>query len=468
MVSNYRPISLTCTSCKIMESVIHNQLISYLHFHKLISDKQHGFLARKSTGTNLLSCFQDWQLSIKSRKLIDIIYIDFQKAFDSLVHSKIPTKLNSYGICYELLYWIQSFLTDRVQRVVIDGVLSNPIVVSSGVVQGSVLGPLIFILFINDIVDCFEQDGTSHTLGSIFADDLKLYCDYNLLHENSSLVITLNNIESWSSKLQLRINPDKSSVMQVGKALHDRHLYVICGKIIEPSNIVRDLGILYNSKLCFNDYIEDIVTKAFQRVNLLFRSFISGNISILSKAYITYVRPLLEYCTYIWSPFQIYLIERIERVQRYFSRRVLCRSRLAYHDRLRVLNLETLELRRITFDLKLCYKIINGLCAIDCDKFFTFAPILNTRGHNFKLTSTHCSNNWLFNFHSNRVVNYWNSLPADVVHAKSFKSFAAKLNSIDLGRFCKMSWSWACHWIVLFVALHQPEFSDLFALILFW
>ena len=234
-----------------MESVIHNQLISYLHFHKLISDKQHGFLARKSTGTNLLSCFQDWQLSIKSRKLIDIIYIDFQKAFDSLVHSKILTKLNSYGICYELLYWIQSFLTDRVQRVVIDGVLSNPIVISSGVVQGSVLGPLIFISFINDIVDCFEQDGTSHTLGSIFADDLKLYCDYNLLHENSSLVITLNNIESWSSKRQLRINPDKSSVMQVGKALHDRHQYAICGKIIEPSNIVRDLGILYNPKLCF-------------------------------------------------------------------------------------------------------------------------------------------------------------------------------------------------------------------------
>ena len=148
--------------------------------------------------------------------------------------------------------------------------------------------------------------------------------------------------------------------------------------------------------------------------------------------------------------------------------RQMCRSRLDYHDRLRVLNLETLELKRIKFDLKLCYKIINGLCAIDCDKFFTFAPILNTRGHNLKLTSTHCSNNWLFNFYSNRVVNYWNSLPADVVHAKSFKSFAAKLNSIDLGRFCKMSWSWACHWIVLFVALHQPEFSDLFALILFW
>ena len=87
------------------------------------------------------------------------------------------------------------------------------------------------------------------------------------------------------------------------KALHDRHQYAICDKIIEPSNIVRDLGILYNSKLCFNDYIEDIVTKAFQRENLLFWSFISGNVSILSKAYKTYVRPLFEYCTYIMVTF---------------------------------------------------------------------------------------------------------------------------------------------------------------------
>ena len=136
------------------------------------------------------------QLFIKSRKLIDIIYIDFQKALDSLVYSKILSKLTSYGICYEFfLYWIQSFLTDLVQRVFIDGVLSDPIAVSSVVVQDSVLGPLIFNLFINDIVDCFNQDGASHTLGSIFADDLKLYCAYNLLHKNSSLVSTLSNIE---------------------------------------------------------------------------------------------------------------------------------------------------------------------------------------------------------------------------------------------------------------------------------
>ena len=199
---------------------------------------------------------------------------------------------------------------------------------------------------------------------------------------------------------------------------------------------MRDLGILYDSKLCFNEYIAEIVARAFQRVNLLFRSFISGNVLILTKAYITYVRPLLEYCTYLWSPYQHYLIEKIERVQRYFSRIVLFRSNLPYYTRLDVLKLETLEMRRIKFDFKLCYKIINGLCDLNFDKLFTFAPSAATRDHNFKLIKPHCKNNWLLNFYSSRVVSYWNSLPPNVVNASPFAIFVKKLNLVDREKFC--------------------------------
>ena len=251
----------------------------------------------------------------------------------------------------------------------IDGVLSDPIAVLNGVVQGSVLDPLIFILFIDDIVDCFVPGEINPTSLSIFADDLKLYCAYELPHENSSLIDTVSNIEAWSAIWQLRINPDKSTLLQYGKASYDRHQYVICNKTIMPSNNVCDLGMLYDLKLRFHDYIDEIVTRAFQRVNLLFRAFISGNVLILTRAYITYVRPILEYCTYIWSPFQNYLIEKIEHVQRYFSRRVLRQTKLKYHDRLHVLNLESLELRRIKIDLKFCYKIVKGLCDLDYRDF---------------------------------------------------------------------------------------------------
>ena len=124
--------------------------------------------------------------------------------------------------------------------------------------------------------------------------------------------------------------------------------------------------------------------------NCCFVLLFPGNVLILTKAYIIYVRPLLEYCTYLWSPYQHYLIDKIERVQRYFSRRVLFRSNLPYHTRLDVLKLETLEMRRIKFDLKLCYKIINGLCDLNFDKLFIFAPSAATRGHNFKLIKPHC------------------------------------------------------------------------------
>ena len=438
-VSNYRPISLTCTCCKVMESVIHEQIISYLCEHDLISKEQHGFLKNKSTGTNLLSCLQDWQLSIKHRKLIDIVYLDFKKAFDSLVHSKILVKLSCYGIGHELLEWIHSFLTGRTQRVIVDNVLSEPIAVGSGVVQGSVLGPLVFILFINDIVDCLDRNEVNSTSCCIFADDLKLYSSYESTMPNNSLTNTIRNIENWSRLWQLAINPDKSLLLQVGSGDLGRQKYLICDTLIPPSTHIRDLGILYNSKLCFHGYIDEIVSKAYQRINLLFRSFVSGNVCILTRAYITYVRPLLEYCSFIWSPYQICYIEKIEGIQRYFTRRVLKHVGLPYIERLSVLKLESLEVRRIRADLKLCFKIIYGLCDLDTNDFFTlYPPSSVTRGHGKKLIGARCNTNWQLNFFSNRVVNVWNSLPSDIVEARSIRAFVVKLRSHDLSQFCRM------------------------------
>ena len=203
----------------------------------------------------------------------------------------------------------------------------------------------------------------------------------------------IKNIEMWSCQWQLKINPDKSILLHVGITPQDRSKYTICGKDILPSGTVRDLGILYDDNLCFYEYFDDIVAKAFQRVNFLFRSFISGNASILVKAYITFVRPLLEYCTYVWSPVQLYLIQKLERVQKYFTWRLL-----PYLARLDTLKLESLEIRRIKFDLKLCYKIMNGLWCLDRDKFFTLAPPSNSRGHDFKLTKAFCKTNPSFHF----------------------------------------------------------------------
>ena len=158
--------------------------------------------------------------------------------------------------------------------------------------------------------------------------------------------------------------------------------------IIKPSVLIRDLGITYDCNLRFNDYIDGIVKKAFMRTNLLFRAFVSGNVLILTRAYLTYIRPIVEYCTYIWSPHQAYLIDKIERIQRYFTRRVLCRTNFSYMERQSLLKLDLLEIRRIKSDLKMCFEIINGLCDIAPFHYFKFAPSSSvTRGHNIKLIS---------------------------------------------------------------------------------
>ena len=346
------------------------------------------------------------------------------------MHSKITAKLASYGIGHKLLFWLQ--------RVIVDNVLSKSIDITSGVVQGSVLGPMIFILFINDIVDCLDLKAANPTSCCIFADDLKLYTLYESTSVTSSLSTTIQNIETWSNQWQLSINPEKSLLLQVGSTLQDRHKYLICNKLIPPSDSIRDLGITYNSKLNFLEYIDEIVSRAFQRIYLLFRSFVSGNISILTRAFITYVRPLVENCSYIWSPHQIHYIDKIERTQRYFTRRALKCVGLSYVDRLVILNLESLEIRRIKSDLKLCYKILNGLCDLEPAQFFTLAPVSSvTRGHNKKLIKPICHTNGQLNFFTNRVVNVWNSLPPDLVNAKSFSSFTTKLKSHDLTHFCR-------------------------------
>ena len=168
----------------------------------------------------------------QKQESIDIIYIDFKKAFDSLVYSKIIAKLSAYGIGYELLSWIQVFLTGRTQRVIVDNALSSSIDVSSGVVQGSVLGPLIFLLFIDDIVDCLVSDDIDPTSCCIFAHDLKLYSSYNVNSDNSSLSNSLRNIEKWSNQWQLLINPDKSLLLHIGNKLQTRREYFICNKLI--------------------------------------------------------------------------------------------------------------------------------------------------------------------------------------------------------------------------------------------
>ena len=434
-VQNYRPISLTCVCAKVMESIVSEQLMAYLLDNGLITKSQHGLLAKRSTCTNLLDTFQDWVIALNGHANIDVVFIDFAKAFESVSHVKLLHKLRGYGVQYELLGWIKSFLENRSQRVMVDGTLSGAVPVRSGVVQGSVLGPLLFVCFINDVTSTLD----GYASYQLYADDLKLYSQVELNVPNK-VASSLDKLKSWSEIWQLGINGSKCSVMHLGSS-NQMFQYNIGPLELPNITQIRDLGITYNNKLCFGDYIDTVVARAYQRIYLIFRGFASRCQTLLKRAYITYVRPLLEYCTPVWSPYLISDISRVENVQRYFTRRLFpMANRPAYQDRLKLLDIESLEMRRLKCDLKMYYQIMHGLVNLDRYKFFhTVNKSHKTRSHDLQIEKPLYRNNNLANTFASRVIDCWNNLDEQIVTASSLKKFKSSLDGVNLNQYCLSS-----------------------------
>ena len=432
LVSNYRPISLTSTCCKVMESIIHDSLSNHLLSNNLISEHQHGFLKKRSTVTNLLSSLHHWVSSLNSRKSTDVIYVDFAKAFDSVSHPKLLHKLSSYGISGKLYHWISSWLSGRTQRVKFGNFFSLPKHVLSGVLQGSVLGPLLFLVFINDLVDNISQD--AHP--TLFADDLKLFSDESVVPLFSSpnsfysplLQDSLNNLYAWANLWQLTISIPKCSILCISNSKSPNpRLYTIDSNILPQVTSYSDLGVLIDDKLSFSGHILSVAKKAYRQSALITRCFLSKNISLLKRAFITYVRPLLEYASQIWSPHLQKDITILEKVQRRFTKNISNLHSLPYSTRLARLKLPLLSRRRIELDLCLVYRIIHCHTILEPPTFFNLRVNSVTRGHPYMLHKPLVRlNSSKFAFCA-RVIDAWNSLPLAVVSANMLPSFKRKL-----------------------------------------
>lgn len=435
-VQNYRPISLTSVACKLMESIITDQLSTYLRNNDLISCEQHGFLKKRSTCTQLINSLNTWISSINSRHQVDVIYIDFLKAFDKLCHNKLLHKLKCYGITYELLGWISAFVSERRQQVMIANCFSIQLQVNSGVPQGSVLGPLLFLVYVNDIVTSVTADCKL----LLFADDLKVFtCGTNSNFEN--LQMSLSLIVDWSHTWQLPIAEAKCRVISFGG--HKEEQYSIANFPLTRSTTVCDLGVTFTSNLKFTKHCETISSKAMARAYLILKCFVSNDRSLLKQAYFVYVRPLLEYCTQVWNPILKKDIIMIEKVQKYFTRRICQRSNINYTDyksRLYLLDMFSLERRRIIFDLILVYRMFHRLIDLNFDDFFSLlSSDHETRGHHLRLRTrnlSRCTCHEFFFCH--RIVNVWNSLPSYIISSSSLYEFKKKLHNFDLSPQCKV------------------------------
>jgi hypothetical protein len=431
-VSNHRPISLTSVPCRVMESILKTSLVDHLLRNGLVSRYQHGFLSRRSTMTNLLCCLNQWFSSINKRECVDVMYIDIAKAFDSVSHSKLLYKLRMYGVTGKFLQWIAAFLNQRRQRVKIGSTMSNFANVTSGVPQGSVLGPVLFLIYINDIADVLKNCSVS-----IFADDSKIYFRANSATDIAVIQSDIDRIQSWCDEWQLSIAANKCSMLHLGRA-NVNNLYTMGATNIPVVRMVKDLGITISADLSFSPHITQITKNAFARINLIFRAFTTRDINCLLKAYIAYVRPLVEYNTPVWSPFLVSDISKVERVQRYFTRRLPGFQEFSYMERLSRLGLETLEQRRIRYDLIEVFKIVKNMSVLRFEDFFEYKPNIGTRGHSLQL-----KHRWMprldvcKHFFANRVVKIWNDLPQEAVEACTVPQFRRAMSSEFLRRHCK-------------------------------
>jgi hypothetical protein len=217
----------------------------------------------------------------------------------------------------------------------------------------------------------------------------------------------------------------------------DEHELLINNNPLGVLEIVKDLGVLVDSKLNFSAQIDSIVVKAKQRIFLIFKSFESRDVTLFVFAYKTYILPILDYCSTIWFPNKLEDIDRIEKVQRYFTKRLFGLRLMSYTDRLVACGLPSLELRRLRTDIILCFKIIHKLIALNFDDFFKFESNKKTRGHNFKLIIPKCITTLRHNFFAARIVPVWNSLPFALVNCSTVKQFKRDLKSQDLSYFLK-------------------------------
>jgi hypothetical protein len=327
------------------------------------------------------------------------------------------------------LNWIAAFLNSRFQCVVVEHCNSEWLPVLSGIPQGTVIGPLLFILFIDDIgVIC--SGSITHKLF-----DIKLYSTiYNNL-DNVSLQAAFNLLHEWYCKWQLSVNVAKCHILHIGKSNH-HYSYFFNGCKINDACVVSDLGIEIDSSLKYDVHINKIVGKAYSRVGVLFKGFTTRNITFLRKAFLTYVRPVLEYASNVWSPYLIKHINALEKVQKHFTKRIPSLSHLTYPERLAALDIEPLELRRLKSDLVFYYKCFHDLVALPSCEYFTMSNFTSqTRTGGNRLFRPLCSTRIYENDFFNRCISCWNLLPPAIVNASSISCFKRLLSSVDLSTF---------------------------------
>lgn len=361
-ITNYRPVSILCSPAKIFEQIMYKKLLDFVLIR--LCAEQHGFVPRKSTVTNLLILADFVASNLDECLQTDVAYLDMTKAFDRVRHTTILQALCKFGVSYKTCLWFASYLYQRSQYVKYGNGRSKSYTASSGVPQGSNLGPLLFLLVVNVIPSLITS---CHCL--LFADDVKIFKTVRDTSDCQALQSDLNRLIDWSKKTGLSFNPSKTNIMSYSRRKETiLHNYKIDGHVVGRPELVKDLGITFDKKLTFNAHVSNIANDALKNVGFILRN---SRDFTQSRTYISlfnaFVRSKMEYASIVWSPYFKNHIKYLESVQTRYLRIVELRTTGIYPkylprmDLLNKYHVQSLETRRDISAQLFLYKLFNNI-----------------------------------------------------------------------------------------------------------
>ena len=444
VASNYRPVSLTSHIVKIFERVIRKNLVGHLESNKLLTDHQHGFRKGHSCLTQLLHHFDEVLQNYLDGSDTDCIYLDYAKAFDKVDHGLLIRKLKNYGVNPKMIDWVESFLTGRFQQVAVNGVLSTAALILSGVPQGTVLGPILFLIFINDITSCI-----CNCTMRCFADDTRIMRRISRETDVPILQSELDNVVRWSSRNNMALHEDKfeyikhndkrslsttNDLIQLPEVA-DLHQYQTSKGTLSPVSQLKDLGVTISGDLSWSLHIKTIADKARQKASWVLSVFHTRSPHVMITLYKSMIRSLLEYCCPLWNPSKIADIQELEGVQRTFTSRIAGCYELNYWERLKKLSLMSLQRRRERYIILHMWKLLHGVSSNDLRVQFTKRSSRSGIQANIPSICKGASAAQQSAYDASFAVmgpKLWNSIPFHINEEDGFDTFKSKLTTFLL------------------------------------
>ena len=432
--SNYRPVSLTSVACKIVEHILHSHIMKYLDKHKVLNTAQHGFRSGHSCETQLIQTIHDFTSSLNYRTQTDVVIMDFSKAFDTVPHNRLLLKCAKYGVTGKINNWLSAFLKNRNQRVVVGGDYSKWVEVESGVPQGTVLGPLLFLLYINDLPD------NLHSQVRLFADDCVVYRNVTTIKDTQLLQKDLESLSKWESCWQMSFNADKCFVLRIpGSRTPITSEYKLGNATLQETDSHSYLGVEIQKDLKWNTHINKITASASKTLGFVRRNLGSCTKETKMAAYVSLVRPTLEYSSAVWDPYSQELIQKVGKIQRRAVRMIHKNYdwKASVTELTRDLDLDMLSTRRKISRLCILQKAIGGQLALPVQNYLHPIQRQTRRSHSGAFIEYQTRIDIFKYSYIPRTIIDWNNLPpniSNIADPDQFKSATVKyLSNQDKG-----------------------------------